>query len=77
MTLNASKCHLLVSGFKDEAMCAKVGDSLLWEELSAKLETFSDKISFESHLHKVIDYFYQLTKKKVLISTEIILKTTK
>ena len=26
MTLNASKCHLLVSGFKDGAMCGKVGD---------------------------------------------------
>ena len=25
MTLNASKCHLLVSGFKDELMCAAVG----------------------------------------------------
>ena len=29
MTLNASKCHLLVSGFKDELMFATVGGSLL------------------------------------------------
>ena len=37
MTLNASKCHLLVSGYKDELMFAKVGGELLWEEHSAKL----------------------------------------
>ena len=29
MTLDASKCHLLVSGYKDELMFAKVGGELL------------------------------------------------
>ena len=37
MTLNVPKCHLLVSGFKDELMFATVGESLICEELSAKL----------------------------------------
>ena len=36
MTLNASKCYLLVSGYQDELMCATVGGSPLWEELSVK-----------------------------------------
>ena len=37
MTLDASKCPLLVSGYKDELMFAKLGGELLWEEDSAKL----------------------------------------
>ena len=37
MTLNTSKCYLLVSGYKDELMIAKVGDALLLEEISVKL----------------------------------------
>ena len=37
LTLNADKCHLLVSGYKCEAMYASVGDALLWEENSVKL----------------------------------------
>ena len=37
LTLNADKCHLLVSGHKYEAMYASVGDALLWEENSVKL----------------------------------------
>ena len=37
MTLNTEKCHLLVSGIKDELMFAKVGDATIWEECVAKL----------------------------------------
>ena len=37
MTLNATKCHLLVSGYKDDLMFANVRDALIWEEVSAKL----------------------------------------
>ena len=37
MTLNASKCHLLVSGYKDELKFAKLGGELIWEEYSGKL----------------------------------------
>ena len=35
--LHASKCHLLVSGYKDELVFALVGDALLWAEISVKL----------------------------------------
>ena len=31
LTLNADKCHLLVSGFKYEEMYASVGADWLWE----------------------------------------------
>ena len=37
MTLNAEKCHLLVSGHKNELMFAKVGDAIILEECVAKL----------------------------------------
>ena len=37
MTLNASKLYLLVLGDRDEFMFARVGDALLWEEISVKL----------------------------------------
>ena len=37
MTLNASKCNLLVSGYKHELMLATVGDALILQEVSAKL----------------------------------------
>ena len=32
MTLNASKCHLLVADYKYELIFASVEDALLWEE---------------------------------------------
>ena len=52
LTLNADKCHLLVSGFKYEAMYASVGDALLWEENSVKLlGLFIDsELSFNNHV---------------------------
>ena len=37
LTLNADKCHLLVSGYKYKAMYASLGDALLWEENLVKL----------------------------------------
>ena len=52
LALNADKCHLLVSGFKYEAMYASVGDALLWEENSVKLlGLFIDsELSFNNHV---------------------------
>jgi hypothetical protein len=84
MTLNASKCHLLVSGFKDEAMCASVGGSLIWEELSAKLLgiIIDSSLTFDNHVKTIckkasqkltgisrMSNFMSETKKKVLIQT--------
>ena len=37
LTLNADKCHLILSGHIEEAIHAWVGDALLWEENSVKL----------------------------------------
>ena len=55
MTLNADKCHLLVSGFKYEAMFAKVGHALLWEENTAKLLgiLIDRDLSFNDHVKMI------------------------
>ena len=52
MTLNVPKCHLLVSGFRNEAIFAKVGDALLWEENSAKLLgiIIDSSLAFDNHV---------------------------
>ena len=41
MTLNAAKCHLIVSGMKDEAMFAKFDGTTMWEEDSVKIVRFN------------------------------------
>ena len=55
LTLDADKCHLLVSVYKYEPMFAKVGDALQWEDNSVKLlGLFIDSdSSFHGHI-KVI-----------------------
>ena len=55
LTLNADKCHLIVSGHKEEAMYASVGDALLWEEHSVKsLGLFIDsKLTFNIHVQTI------------------------
>ena len=55
MTLNASKCHLLVSGYKDQLMFAKVGGELLWEEHSAKLLgiIIDSSLKFDNHVKMI------------------------
>ena len=37
LILNADKCHLLASGYKNVAMFAKVGDTTIWEENAVEL----------------------------------------
>ena len=37
MTLNESKCHLIVCGYKHECISANIGNTRVWEEHSAKL----------------------------------------
>ena len=48
-------CYLLVSGFKEELMFATVGDSLLWEEFSAKLLgiIIDSSLTFDNHVKKI------------------------
>ena len=52
MTLNAPKCHLLVSGYRYETMFAKIEDTLLWEENSAKLLgiIIDSALTFDDHV---------------------------
>ena len=56
MTLNDEKYHLLVSGYKEEVMFAKVGDALIWEEYIAKLLgiPIDSNLSFDNHVKMVI-----------------------
>ena len=37
MKLNREKCHLLVSGHKHENICAKIGQTKIWESQKQKL----------------------------------------
>ena len=55
MTLKASKCHLLVSCYKDELMFATVGDALIWEEVSAKLLgiIIDSSLTFNDHVKMI------------------------
>ena len=55
LTLNVDKCHLLVSGHKEEAMYASVGDALLWEENSVKLLglIIDSALTFNSYVQMV------------------------
>ena len=84
LTLNADKCHLLVSGHKYEAMYASVGDALLWEENSVKLLglIIDSELTFNSYVQMICKKASQkLTailrlaniisekKKKVLLKT--------
>ena len=52
MKLNAEKCHLLVSGHKNELMFAKVRDAIIWEECAAKLLgiLINSNLSFNDHV---------------------------
>ena len=84
MTLNEPKCHLLVFGCKDEAMFARVGNALLWEESSAKLLgiIIDSSLSFDNHVKTIcrkasqkltaisrISNFISNKRKRILIST--------
>ena len=37
MKLNQEKCHLLVSGYKHENVCARIGQTKIWESRKQKL----------------------------------------
>ena len=52
MTLIASRCHRLVTCYKDELMFAKVGDELLLEDDFAKVLgiLIDSSIKFDNHV---------------------------
>ena len=49
MKMNASKCHLFVSGNKYEHMWARVGNDLIWESRTVKLLgiTIDNELKFD------------------------------
>ena len=55
MTLNESKCHLLVCGHKDESIFTNVDYNCLWEEYSVKsLEVLIDiDFSFRNYVYNL------------------------
>ena len=58
MKLNQDKCHLLVSGHKHETVCAKIGETKIWESNKQKLlgVVIDRNLSFD-------EYVFDLCKK--------------
>ena len=52
MKLNTDKCHLLVSGNRNEHMWAKVGNDKIWESRTVKLlgVTIDNQLKFNEHV---------------------------
>ena len=55
MTLNTSKCHLLMARYKDDLIFASVEDALLWGEQSAKLLgiLINSSLKFDDHVKMI------------------------
>ena len=55
MKINASKCHLFVSGNKCEHMWARVGNDLIWESRTIKLLgiTIDNELKFDVHISNI------------------------
>ena len=55
MKMNASKCHLFVSGNKHEHMWAKIGDDQIWETRTIKLlgVTIDNELKFDEYISNV------------------------
>ena len=84
MTLNESKCHLLVSGHRDEFVFAKIGNTRLWEESIVKLlgVLIDENLNFTEHVKHLcknagrkisvmarIARYLSVHKRKVLMKT--------
>ena len=55
MKMNASKCHLFVSGNKHEHMWARIGNDLIWESKTVKLLgiTIDNELKFDEHISNI------------------------
>ena len=55
MKLNEDKCHLIVRGNKYENVCAKVGESTIWESHREKLlgVYIDSNLSFNYHINQI------------------------
>ena len=65
MKMNASKCHLFVSGNKYEPMWARVGNDLIWEFRTVKLLgiTIDNELKFDEHISNI----YKQVQRKLAI----------
>ena len=54
MKLNTHRCHLIVSGYKNEQAWAKVGGDKIWESVDVKLlgVTIDRELKFDKHVSK-------------------------
>ena len=55
MKLNADKCHLLISGNKNEQMWAKLDRNIVWESKDVKLLgiTLDNNLKFDKHVSNI------------------------
>ena len=55
MKLNTDKCHLIVSGCKQEQIWAKIGKNKIWESSDVKLlgVTIDNELKFAEHVSKI------------------------
>ena len=78
MKMNASKCHLFVSGNKYEHMWARVGNDLIWESRTIKLlgTTIDNELKFDVHISNIckkaqrkLTILMRLKKLRILFKT--------
>ena len=69
MKLNASKCHLFVSGNKHEHMWAKIGDDQIWESRTVKLlgVAIDNELKFDEYISNVC----KKAQRKLTVLTRI------
>ena len=69
MKINASKCHLFVSGNKHEHMWAKIGDDQIWESRTVKLlgVTKDNELKFDEYISNVC----KKAQRKLTVLTRI------
>ena len=69
MKMNASKCHLFVSGNKHEHMWAKMGDDQIWESRTVKLlgVTIDNELKFDEYISNVC----KKAQRKLTVLTRI------
>ena len=67
--MNASKCHLFVSGNKHEHIWAKIGDDQIWESRAVKLLgiTIDNELKFDQYVSNVC----KKAQRKLTVLTRI------
>ena len=55
MKLNTDQCHLLISGNKNEYICAKLDEDIVWESNNVELlgVTIDNNLRFDKHVSNI------------------------